>query len=424
VNYEKKILENGLRIISVPNKDSLAATILVLVEAGSKYETKKINGLSHFLEHMCFKGTNNRPRAIDISTELDSLGAQYNAFTGHEYTGYYAKVPSRHLDKAIKVVADLYQNPLFDDGEILKEKGVIVEEINMYEDLPQRKVRDLITELLYGDQPAGWSITGDKETVKNLTRADFLKYRGEHYVAAATTVVVAGKFGEKDIFKKIEEEFGNITTGRKFGKVVTRESQKAPRILVHPKKSDQTHIVAAFRTYDIYDRRNYALELLAHILGGSMSSRLFQRIREEMGAAYYIQSAVDAFTDHGYLAISVGVDNSRVRDVIKAILDECKKLQKNILTGQELQMFKDSMIGGIVLGLETSDAVANFYGGQEILKKAIENPEELAGMIQGVTFQEIMTEAGSIFTNDKLNLALIGPFDKNAEPNFAKVLHL
>jgi predicted Zn-dependent peptidase len=422
MKYKKKVLKNGLRILSIPNKDSLATTVLVLVEAGSKYETKKINGLSHFLEHMCFKGTTNRPKAIDISAALDSLGAQYNAFTGHEYTGYYAKVSTQHFDKVLDVVADLYQNPLFNEAEIEKEKGVVIEEINMYEDLPQRKVQDLIISLLYGDQPAGWSIAGDKETIKVLTKDDFLKYRGEHYVASATTVVVAGNFDEKTIFKKIEAKFKETTQGKKFGKIKTKEVQTEPKILVQHKKSDQTHLVLAFRTYDTYNKKNHALELLANILGGSMSSRLFQRIREEMGAAYYVRAENDTFTDHGYLAISVGVDNSRVKDVLAAILDECKKIRDTILTDKELQMFKDSLIGGISLGLETSDAVANYYGGQEILKKEIDNPLELAKKIQKVTAKEIKKEAELIFKDNKLNLALIGPFE--GEGDFAKILHM
>ncbi|MBI3631926.1 MAG: insulinase family protein [Candidatus Vogelbacteria bacterium] len=422
MKYKKKVLKNGLRIISVPNKDSLAATILVLVEAGSKYETKKINGLSHFLEHMCFKGTTNRPRAIDISGELDSLGAQYNAFTGHEYTGYYAKVEARHFDKALGVVADIYQNPLFNENEIEKEKGVVIEEINMYEDLPQRKVQDLITELLYGNQPAGWSIAGEKETIKVLNREDFLKYRGEHYVASATTVVVAGKFDEKKIFKKVEAEFKDVTHGKKFGKVETEEKQTKPAIVIRHKKYDQTHLVIAFRTCDTYDKRNYALELLAQVLGGGMSSRLFQRVREEMGAAYYVRAYNDNFTDHGYMAIAIGVDNRRVYDVIGAVLDEIRKVREILVKSKELEMFKDSATGGIVLALETSDAIANFYGGQEVLKKIIDGPIELSKKLRAVTAKDILKEAKQIFREDNISLALIGPFE--SDEHFAKILHI
>ena len=205
MKFNKTILKNGLRVITVPMKDNPTVTVLMMVEAGSKYETKEINGLSHFLEHMCFKGTTKRPKAIDISQELDTVGAQYNAFTSQEYTGYYAKADFKHLDLLLDVVSDMYLNPIFEDKEIEKEKGVIIEEINMYEDLPHRKVQEIFMKLLYGDQPAGWDIAGTKDNIKNIKRSDFLDYRRKHYVPSATTLVVAGRFDEKKvspIFKK------------------------------------------------------------------------------------------------------------------------------------------------------------------------------------------------------------------------------
>src|SRR5574343_674288 len=179
---KKKVFKNGLRVITVPMKDNPTATVLVLVEAGSKYEDKKINGISHFLEHMCFKGTQKRPRAIDISKELDAIGSQYNAFTAQEYTGYYAKADAKHFKKIFDVVSDIYLNSTFPETEMQKEKGVIIEEINRYEDMPHRHVQDLIMKLLYGDQPAGWNIAGEKENILKMKRGDFVKYKGEHYL--------------------------------------------------------------------------------------------------------------------------------------------------------------------------------------------------------------------------------------------------
>ncbi|MBI5140438.1 MAG: insulinase family protein [Candidatus Vogelbacteria bacterium] len=422
MQYIKKILSNGLRVIAVPEADSLAATILVLVEAGSKYESKDVNGLSHFLEHMCFKGTKSRPRAIDITSELDSLGAQYNAFTGHEYTGYYAKVQARYFDKALDIVSDLYLNPVFDEKEIEKEKGVVVEEINMYEDLPQRKVEDLIIELLYGDQPAGWPITGPIGTVQSLKKENFTDYRGKHYVASATTVIIAGKFDQKTIFKKVGEKFKDMSKSKKHGKIRTIDKQIRPKVLLRHKASDQTHLVLGFRTYNAYDKRNYALEVLAGALGGSMSSRLFQRVREDMGAAYYVRSANDSFTDHGYLEIGAGVDNKRAVEVIVAILDEIKKIRDKGLSSDELQMVKDSISGNTILGLETSDAKALFYGGQDVLKKKIIDPEEYIKNVQKVTGKELLRVAKEIFKNSNLNLAIIGPFEQSEV--FARILSL
>src|SRR6266850_72679 len=192
MKYSKKVLKNGLRVVTIPMKDNPTATVLVLVETGSKYETKKVNGISHFLEHMCFKGTAKRPKAIDISKELDALGSQYNAFTAQEYTGYYAKSDARHFRQIFDVVSDIYLNSIFPDGEMQKEKGVIIEEINMYEDMPQRHVQDLMMKLLYGDQPAGWNIAGEKKNILEMKRDDFVAYKEKHYLPEATVLVVAG----------------------------------------------------------------------------------------------------------------------------------------------------------------------------------------------------------------------------------------
>ncbi len=233
--FNKKTLKNGLRVITIPKKDSLATTVLVLVEAGSKYETKKINGLSHFLEHMCFKGTAKRPTALDIAGELDGIGAEYNAFTSQEWTGYYAKAQSEHTDRVLDIISDMYLNPTFDPKEIEKEKGVVIEELNMYEDTPQRKVQDLFLELLYGDQPAGWDVGGKKEIIQTLKKEDFLKYRGEHYVAKATVIVVSGAVNEKTLLPKIEKAFSNITVADKSGKIKTTEKQSKPEILIRHK---------------------------------------------------------------------------------------------------------------------------------------------------------------------------------------------
>src|ERR1700690_2648882 len=191
MKHIKKILNNGLQVVIVPMKDNPTVTVLVLVEAGSKYEEKKINGISHFLEHMCFKGTTKRPKAVDISKELDALGSQYNAFTAQEYTGYYAKSDAQHFKQIFDVVSDIYLNSIFPEAQMQKEKGVIIEEINMYEDMPQRHVQDLMMKLLYGDQPAGWNIAGEKKNILEMKRDDFVNYKKKHYLPEATRLVVA-----------------------------------------------------------------------------------------------------------------------------------------------------------------------------------------------------------------------------------------
>jgi predicted Zn-dependent peptidase len=409
MKFIKKVLKNGLRIVTVPMKDNPTVTVLVLVEAGSKYETKKINGLSHFLEHMCFKGTIKRPNAIDISKELDALGSQYNAFTAQEYTGYYAKSDAKHFKQILDVVSDIYLNSTFPDKEMQKEKGVIIEEINMYEDMPNRHVQDLMMELLYGDQPAGWNIAGEKKNILDMKRDDFVNYKKAHYLPEATTLVVAGHVSEKEVMKEVTKIFGNISRGKKGKKLKVKEKQTSPKVLLKFKQTDQTHFVLGIRSMDLFNKNNAVLSVLAGVLGGGMSSRLFQKLREEMGVGYYVRAYNDTFTDHGFFQISAGVDNKRIYEVVEAVLEECRKLVFKKVDIEELNKVKECLIGNMKLSLESSDDIANFYGGQELLKKKVEEPDKKADEIRKVTAEQIQALAKSLFKNNKLNLALIGP---------------
>ena len=420
MKYSKKVLKNGLRVVTVPMKDNPTVTVLVLVEAGSKYEKKEVNGISHFLEHMCFKGTVKRPKAIDISKELDSIGSQYNAFTAQEYTGYYAKSDAKHFKKIFDIVSDIYLNSTFPEAEMQKEKGVIIEEINMYEDLPNRHVQDLMMELLYGDQPAGWNIAGPKENILKMKRDDFINYKKAHYLPKATVMIVAGAVTEKKVMQEVEKVFGKIQKGKKEQKVKTKESQTKPEILVKYKDTDQTHFVLGMRTYDLFNKKNPILSVLGGVLGGGMSSRLFQKLREEMGVGYYVRAYDDAYTDHGFFQISAGVDNKRINEVIEACLEECRKLKNILVSADELEKVKECLIGNMKLSLESSDDIANFYGGQELLKRELKHAEDKAREVRKVTAKQIKDLANEIFTDEKLNLALIGPFKDKTE--FSKIL--
>ncbi|HCY18091.1 MAG: Peptidase M16 domain protein [Candidatus Nomurabacteria bacterium GW2011_GWF2_35_12] len=420
MRFTKKVLKNGLRVITVPMKDNPTATVLVLVEAGSKYETKKINGLSHFLEHMCFKGTIKRPKAIDISKELDALGSQYNAFTAQEYTGYYAKSDARHFSQIFDVISDIYLNSTFPEIEMQKEKGVIIEEINMYEDMPNRHVQDLMMQLLYGNQPAGWNITGQKKNILNMKRDDFVKYKRMHYLPEATVIIVAGQITEKNVLKEVNKVFAKIPRGMKAKKLKTKEIQRKPEILVSFKKTDQTHFVLGVRSYDLFDKKNAVLSVLAGILGGGMSSRLFQKLREEMGVGYYVRAYNDAYTDHGFLQISAGVDNKRINEVVEAVLLECKKLKNQKISKEELNKVKEFLVGNMKLSLESSDDIAGFYGLQELLKHEIKEIREKANEIKKVTVNQVQILANHIFKNNRLNLALIGP--SKSKMKFLKIL--
>lgn len=410
-----KKLSNGLDVVFINGDSERTATVLVLVTTGSKYETNKEKGIAHFLEHLCFKGTTKRPSAMIISSELDGLGAEYNAFTGHEYTGYYAKVAAPHIEKAVDIIGDIYTNSLISAEDVEREKGVIADEINMYEDVPMRKIGDIFMKTLYGDQPAGLSIAGEKEDIMKYTRKDVLNFRKKHYVPSATTVVVSGKFDEAEVLKQIKSIFGKIEDSKKVGKKKVNDKQEEPAITVFKKESDQTHMIIGVRTFPLMHDSYYTLTVLSAVLGGGMSSRLFHKIRVELGLGYYVRAANDAFTDHGMLAASVGVDNARASEVVPAIIGEFNRMKNELVDAEELNKTKEMIAGRLYLGLESTDELAEFYGFQYILRNEFLRPEEIIKKIKQVTAKDIQDLAKKIFIDKHLNMAVIGPWkgDKN-----------
>jgi len=407
--FELIKLKNGLRVLLVSKKESLTTTALVVVSAGSDYENKNINGISHFLEHMCFKGTKKRPNSMVIAEELDGLGAEYNAFTSNEYTSYYAKAKNEMAPRILEIVSDMYLNPIFNPDDIEREKGVIVEEINMYEDLPQRKVQELFMETIYGDQPAGRSIAGEKKVVRSLKREDFVLYRKNHYLPQSTIVVLSGGFSKKEVLKQINEYFKYMPEGKKNKKTKTKDVQKNPQEKIFFKKSDQTHLCLGFRAFGVSDKRQYALEVLTDILGGGMSSRLFNTVREKMGAAYYINAYTDLYTDHGYIAMSAGINNKKLYEVLRASLKEFALLKTELVSSKELKRAKEHLVGNIFLGLETSERIGYYYGIQEIMNRKPITPHELEKKIRAVTAKDIRDVARALFKNEKLNFSAVGP---------------
>jgi len=420
--FHKTVFPSGLRLITVPQKNSQAVTVLVLVGTGSKYETKDANGISHFLEHMFFKGTKTRPTTVAIAETLDRVGGIYNAFTSEEYTGYFAKGGSSRLGLALDWVADIFLNSKLDEKEIGKEKGVISEEINMRYDHPMLHVQTLWTKLLYGDQPAGWDIAGTKESVAGISRGKLFEYMQKQYVASNTIVCIAGKVDSFKIKEKVKEYFSKIKTSKAFQKPKVIEKQTRPECLLQERKTDQTHLCLGVRAYNLFHLDRYAQEVLRIILGGMMSSRLFIKVREKLGLAYYISTNVDSDTDTGFLTTQAGVDNSKVELSIATILKEYKNISKIKVPQKELQKAKDCIKGKMALLLESSDAQASFYGAQELLEKKILTLEEINDRINKVKQSDVLRVAKDIFQPQKLNLALIWPFgDKKV---FEKILTL
>ena len=409
--FKKTILPNGTRLITVPMPESPTVTFMMFAETGSKYETKKQSGISHFLEHALFKGTKNRPKSSDLSRELDSLGSQYNAFTCQESTGYYAKAHKSKADKIIEIISDMYLHPLLPEAELEKEKGVIIQEINMYEDEPARHVQDIFLELLYGDQPAGWNIAGTKETVASFTKDEVNNYYRSHYVAPATVIALAGAFDEEKILKAIEKLSAELPNEKYKEKLPVLESQQKPAVKIKHKNTDQTHLVLGIRTFGAQNPKAPILKVLSVVLGGGMSSRLFQKLRDELGLCYYVGASPDLYTDHGVFQVASGVDNAKVIPAVKAIMDELRLLKSELVPEAELRKAKDFLIGNLYLSLESSDELAQFYGGQEIMRKLLKTPEVVAQQIEAVTAENIKILANEIFQDKGLNLALIGPFE-------------
>ncbi len=422
--YKKTELKNGLRVISVPVKNANSVTVLILVGTGSKYETKNINGISHFLEHMFFKGTEKRPDTLRISETLDKIGGEYNAFTSKEITGFWAKVDKKHANVALDWISDIFLNSKFEEQEIQREKGVIVEELNMYLDTPTAYVSELFEDLLYKDQPAGWRIVGEKENIMSFDRQKIVDYFKTHYSSQNTVACVAGDIKSGQIEKEIEKYFKKIGKKDPPQKEPVKEEQSGSEVFVHNKKTDQTHFCLGVRAFDIFDKRRYALSLISVILGGNMSSRLFISVRERHGLGYYVHTSFDATSDTGYLVTQAGIKNDSLEKAVELILKEYKNLKEKEVLEQELKKAKDYLRGRMALSLDATDAKASFYGMQEVMGQKILTPEQKLELIDKVSVNDIKKVAEEIFVSEKINLAVIGPIEKSKEKELKDLLKI
>lgn len=409
MKYQKHTLKNGLRILLAPMQETGTATVIVMTGVGSRYESRAENGLAHFLEHMFFKGTKKRPTAMDISKELDAIGAEYNAYTGKDRTAYYAKVEAHHWETALDVVSDLFLNAKIDQEEIDRERGPVLQELNMYEDMPMRHIGDLWELHLYGNHPLGWEIIGPKDNIKRFMRRDFIKYLNRGYVAENVVIGVAGNIDSKKVKKEIEKHFSAVRTGKRPTFKKTTKRQLVPEVYVQNKKTDQTQLIVGVRSYDMYHANRYVLAVLSVILGGGMSSRLFMAVRERRGLAYSVHTMTESFHDAGYLATQAGVEHENLEKTITVILDEYRKMANEKVEPEELKKAKEYIKGKMAMGLEGSDDVVEYLVTQETIRGEIVLPKEKAKLIDKVTAEDVLRVAADIFVNKKLNLAVIGP---------------
>ncbi len=415
-HFEKFTYPSGFRLLTVPMANTETVTVLVLVGTGSRYETKDINGISHFLEHMMFKGTEKRPGALDISEELDAIGAEYNAFTGQEYTGYYVKCAAEKLDVALDVISDIFQHSKLDQAEINKERGAIKEEINMYYDNPARYVGTLYEALMFGDHPLGWDIAGPKENIDRMTRDQFVNYFQTHYVASNTIIAIAGNVEVENVKIKVENYFNSVRQHDTISPLLSTEHQVAPALKIFNKKTDQASVNLGFRVpYGRLDPRGEVLEVMSVILGGGMSSRLFVEVREKRGLAYRIGAGASSFHETGDFTTSAGLTTEKLDEALEIILREHRKLIETPVSAKELTKTKDYIKGKFAIGLEPSDAQASYYGEQELLEDRILTPEERLAKFDAVTSEQIQHVAVELFRPERLNLAIVGPLDESEE---------
>lgn len=419
--FKKTTLENGLRIITAPMQGTNTVTVLVLCGTGSDYESREINGISHFLEHMFFKGTVKRTTPEAIKHELDGMGSISNAFTSHELTGYHIKAAKTYLDQSLDLLADIYKNSLLPDEEIERERQVIIEEMHKDRDTPTLYIWWVWERLLYGDQPAGWDVIGEEKVLRALPQQAFKDYFIHQYVASNTAVVVAGNFDEVQTIETVKKLFSGIRAEPPVRvKSAVEEKQIAPALHIEFKETDQTHIALGFRGYNALDPKRYVAEVLATLLGGSWSARMWDRIREKLGLAYTVWSTHESYTNRGYLITYAGVDHPNVEKTIQAALEEYKKVREELIPEVELKRVKDYIRGTTLIGLEASNAVASFVGTEEMISGKPLTIEEIFAKIEAVTPKDIRELAKEIIRPERLNLAMIGPL-KDKTP-FEKLL--
>lgn len=411
--YNKATLDNGLRVITSTMPHSRSVCLVILVGAGSCHETKEEAGISHFVEHLLFKGTERRPTAKQISEDIEGVGGIINAGTDKEITVYWCKVASHHFSIALDVLSDLLLNSRFDNKDIEQERHVIMEEINMNLDIPQQRVSMLIDELLWPEQPLGREVAGYKETVSSMTRERLLNYVARRYMPNNTVLSVAGNIQPQETMAQIKSLFNKWPANELTTGYITNDRQAEARLRIEPKDIEQAHLCLGVHGFSHSHPQRFAIDILSTVLGGGMSSRLFTEIRENRGLAYDIHSYTEHFLNSGSLTIYAGVDPEKVEIALGAIVEEVSKVKRGI-SASELTRAKELSKGRSYLRFEDSQNVALWYGGQEILTRQILDIDDVISIVDAITIDELQEVAQKILTDSELNLAVTGPVKKDS----------
>lgn len=422
MDYKKSTLTNGLRVITIPMPTLESATVMVWAGAGSRYESSRIGGISHFLEHMVFKGGKKRQTPKEIAEAVDAIGAETNAATAKDWTNFYVKVRAKSIETGFDVISDMVINPLLRKEDIEREKGVITEEIRMYEDTPMLKIGDVFENLIFEGNQLADDIAGTEKSVREITRNDFVRYRDTYYGSNNMLITVAGGVTEREVLALSKRYFGDVKKVKETSIDKFVSSQKSPRVFLSKKKKEQAHFILGFLASAKGARQRYIEEILSVILGGGMSSRLFTEIREKRGLAYAVKAGKQEYTDTGYIGIQAGVDPKKAEEAIKVALDQCYGLAdgKYELTRLELEKAKEYTKGHFALSLEDTKDVDYFFGEHELLENKVLTPDEVFEGINKVTIDDIYASAKKLFKPQKLNLAVIGPYKDEAK--FKKII--
>jgi len=394
----------------MPRREGETVTFMVLVGVGSRYETLRQSGLSHFLEHMFFKGTEKRPDKREIAESLDAVGAEFNAFTGEEVTAYYVKVAKEHLELGADVVSDILLRSIFPADEMEKEKGVIVEEIRMYTDNPMAHVQHLWNEAQFGGHPLGRRIDGSEKTVRAFKRQDLVRYVANHYHTRNAVVAVAGNFDEKKVGRMLDKLFADLVRGEETRPKAAPVKMPRQRFVAEQRRElDQTHMMVGVPGVDSRNKKRYAADLLSLILGGGMSSRLFMKVREEHGLAYSVKTASENYTDTGSFVTQAGLRSDKADFALKIIMEEMDKLMNEEVGEEELNKVKQMYRGRLVMGLEETNAVAVFAGIQQLLEKRLITPAQILEKVEAVSAEDVRGAAQELLDPSRRAVALLGP---------------
>ncbi len=422
-NMPKKTnLQNDLRVITKNLPDSKSLTALILVGAGSRYETKASNGLSHFIEHIFFKGGQRYSSAKSVAEAVDSVGGEFNAFTGKQYAGYFIKVDFHNLSLALDILSDMLINSTFDAADIDRERGVILEEYKMYQDTPSYQIGWDLERLLYGNQPMSWDQLGSPDFISSVARDDILNYHKSLYTPDNTVISIVGNVDHEEAVSLCGKFFSFKNLKKAFNFAPLENITEDKKLILRKRYTKQGHVAIGFPAYGESDSRTWTMKVLAMALGGNMSSRMFLKIREEKSLAYSIKTNTDDYTDTGIISTTASVNTDKIEDAISAILEVYCELKDNGIAEKELNKAKSCLKGKILLTLEDSEEFAHLLGKFELLYNKFLTPEEIIANIDRVTIADINNMTKDLFQNEKIKASIIGPFEESEEHKLEQFL--